>query len=71
MNHVLKMKVTHTVWKYHDFSITPDVQEINFEDSRSAKSANLTYLEAVNLDFYEFLHFLSTAIYLINKIQSV
>ena len=43
--------------KFQDFSITQILREINFEESGSAKSAILTYLEAVNYDFYEFLHF--------------
>ena len=43
-----------TVWKFHDFSITQILREINFVDSRSAKSAILTHLEAQNFDFYEF-----------------
>ena len=34
------------------------LREINFEDSRSAKFAILPHLEALNFDFYEFLHFL-------------
>ena len=54
MNHVLNMKVTYTVWKYHDFSVTQNLREINFEDSRSAKSANVTHLKALNFNFYEF-----------------
>ena len=33
--------------KIHDFSITRILCEINFEDSRSAKSANLAQFEAV------------------------
>ena len=41
-----------------------------FGDSRSAKSAILTYLEALKLDYYEILHFLKAEIYQINKIQS-
>ena len=49
----------HTVWKFHNFSITQILREINLWDSRSAKSAILTHLEAVNFDFFnEFLHFL-------------
>ena len=28
-----------TVWKFHDFSTTQILREINFEDSRSAKYA--------------------------------
>ena len=30
-----------TVWKFHDFSITQILREINFRDSRCAKSAIL------------------------------
>ena len=39
----------YTVWKFHDFTITQMIlREINFGDSRSAKSDNLTHL---NFDF--------------------
>ena len=41
-------KVTHTEWKFHDFSIIQILREINFGDSRSEKSATLTHLEALN-----------------------
>ena len=51
-------------------SLDKILREINFGDSRSAKSAILTHLEAVNFDFYEFLHFLKAEFYQINKIQS-
>ena len=34
-----------TMWKSHDFPITHILHEINFWDSRSAKSAILTLLE--------------------------
>ena len=37
-----------TVWKFHDFSITQILREINFGDSTSAKSAILTHLEVLN-----------------------
>jgi len=47
------------------------LSEINVGDSRSAKSAILSHLEALKLDFYEFLHFLNVEIYQINKIQSL
>ena len=60
-----------TMWKFHDFSITQILREINFGDSRSAKSAILTHLEALNFDFYEFLHFLKAEIYQMNKIHSL
>ena len=42
--------------------------EINFEDSWSAKSAIITHLEALNFDFYTFLHFLKVEIEQIGKI---
>ena len=47
------------------------LREINFEDFWSAKSANVTHLEALKLDFYEFLYFLKTEIYHMNKIHSL
>ena len=55
------------MWKNHDFSITYILCEINFGDSRSAKSAILTHLEALNFDFCEFLHFLKAEIYQNNR----
>ena len=51
------------MWKFHEFSIPKILREINFEDSKSAKSAILPHLEARNFDFYEFLHFLKAEIY--------
>ena len=51
-----------TVCKFHDFCITQILREINFKDFWSAKSAILTHLEALNLDYYEFLHFLKAEI---------
>ena len=56
---VLRFCLYITLWKFHDFSVTQILREINFEYSRSAKSAISTNLEALKLDFYEFLHFLS------------
>ena len=49
--------------------IRQNLREINFEDSRSAKSSILTHLEALKFDFNEFLHFLKAEFYQINKIQ--
>ena len=63
-------KQTPTVWKFQNFSITQILREIIFRDSRSAKFAILTHSEALNFDFYEFLHFLKAEIYQINKIHS-
>ena len=54
---------------FYNFSITQILREIAFRDFRSTKPAIFTHLEAVNLDFDEFLHFLTTGIYQINKIQ--
>ena len=50
------------MWKFHDFSITHILREINFGDSTRAKSAILTHLEVLNFAFYEILHFLKTEI---------
>ena len=43
---------------------------MNLEDSRSAKSAIWTLLEALNFDFFGFLHFLKAKIYQISQIQN-
>ena len=52
------------MWKFRNFSITQKLREISFWDFVSAKSAILTHLEALNFDFYAFLHFLKAEIYL-------
>ena len=36
-----QVRITYTVWKFHDFSITQILREINVADSSSAKSASL------------------------------
>ena len=59
-----------TVWKIIAFYIIQILCEIKFWDFTSAKSAILTNFEALNFDFYAFLHFLNAEIYQINKIQS-
>ena len=51
-------------------AITQILREINFGDSRHAKSAILTHLETLNFDFYEFLHLLKPQIDQINKITA-
>ena len=56
------------MWKFHNFQI---LLEINFGDSRSAKSAIWTHLQALNLEFYEFLYFLKAGIYHISKTQLI
>ena len=45
------------MWKFHDFSSTQILREINLGDSRSAKSSFLTHSQVLNFDFYEFLTF--------------
>ena len=50
------------MWKFQDFSIAHIFREINSEDSKSAKSAILTHLEAQNFDFYEFLRLMKADI---------
>ena len=37
--------------KFHSVEITEIFREINFRDTRSAKCAILTHLEALNFDF--------------------
>ena len=66
----VKLCENSTVWKFHNFSVTQILREINFGDSRSAKPAISTHLEGLNLNSYEFLHFLKAEIYQINKIHS-
>ena len=56
------------MWKFQDFCISQILREINFGDSRSAKSAIVTHLEALNFGFYGFLHFLKAEISQIGKI---
>ena len=59
------------MWKFHDFSITQILREINFGDCRGAKSVILVHSQALNFDFYQILHFLKAELaefYQINKI---
>ena len=51
------------------FFIIQILREINFGDSRSAKSAISLHFEALNFDFYAFLHILKVEISQISKIQ--
>ena len=62
--------LSDTMWKFHDFSITQILREIKVGESRVAKSANLTDLEALNFGFNDFLHFLKADIYQIYHFQS-
>ena len=60
----------NTVWKFQDFCITENLREINFEDSRSAKSTISIHLEALNFGFYDFLHFLKAGIFQKSKFRA-
>ena len=51
-----------TVWKFHGFSITQILCEINFGNF-SAKFAILTHSEGLKFYFYEILHFPKSEIY--------
>ena len=55
---------------FHDFSIAHILREINFGYCRSAKSAILTHLDALNFDFHEFLHFLKAEITKLTKFRA-
>ena len=57
------------MWRFRDFSVTQILLEINFEESRSEKSAILAHLETQDFDFDEFLQFLKAEIYQSNKCQ--
>ena len=56
-----------TVWKFHNFCITHILREIKFWNSRSAKTAILIHLEALNFYFYEIWRFLKTEMDQIDK----
>ena len=43
---------------------------IQFDDSKSPKSAILPHLKVLTFDFYVFLHFMKAEIYQINKITA-
>ena len=53
----------YTMGKYHDFSATQILREINYGVCRSVKSAISTHFEALNLDIFEVLHFLKVEIF--------
>ena len=60
------------MWIFGNFPITKLLREINFGDSKSAKSAIiLTHFEALNFDIYESLHLQKSEIFQSDKIQSL
>ena len=50
-------EVRITVWKFHEFSITQILCEINFGDPKSAKYAILTHSENLNMVIMDFCNF--------------
>ena len=44
------------MWKLLKVSVTQILREIKVGESKVSKSAKSTHLEALNFDFYEFLH---------------
>ena len=50
---VLNLLLAFTMRKLQNFSVTQILREIKVGESRGSKSANL---EALNIDFNEFLH---------------
>ena len=46
-----------TMWKFLDFCLIQILREINISDSWVSKPAILTILEALNFNFFAFLHF--------------
>ena len=57
------------MWKLLDFSVTQILREIKVCEFRVSEFAILAHLEALNLQFHEFLHFLKTEIYLKSKFK--
>ena len=59
------------MWKFQNFSVSQILREINFGDSRSAKYAILTHVQALKFDFHEFLHYLKAEIDQMNKFRAL
>ena len=65
---VFASKIFHTVRKFHNFSITEILREINFEDSKSAKihknqnSEPFEYVEKADFALLKFLKLISRKI---------
>ena len=59
-----------TVLKFQDFSFKQILREIKISEFRVLEFAILTNWEALNFDFYEFLHCLKAEISQINQIQA-
>ena len=55
--------------KFEIFSLTQILRELKVGQSKVSKSAILTHLEALNFDFYAFLHILKAEIHQINILE--
>ena len=55
-----------TVWKFQDFCISQILREINFVDSRSAKTAIIVNLGAVN-----FVHLVTFSLQKVQKFMKI
>ena len=53
-----------------NFPITQFLREIDIGDSKSAKYAILTHLQALHFDFYEFFHLLKDDILKVTKFKT-
>ena len=58
----VQCSLCNTVWEFRNGSIAKNLREINFGDSRGAKSTILTRLEALNFDILNFCIFLKAEI---------
>ena len=52
------------MWKFQDFSVTQILREINFEESRSYKSAVFAIIEALN-----FVNLVNYSLQMVQKLQ--
>ena len=67
-----QIQLNSTVWKFHEFSINQILREINFGNSRSAKSAVFAIFEALNfVTFGEFQPSKRANFHEIENLQSI
>ena len=58
------------MWKLRNFTVTQILREIKVNENRVSKSVFLPHLEALNFDFYEFLHFFMVEIVRLTKFKA-
>ena len=54
-NKKIFQSINSALGKFNNFSVPQNLREIDFGDSRSAKSTTFTHLEALNFEFLQFL----------------